>query len=141
MEQIETKTAKKLIGVISVYEDFMAVDLIIDENKKCCGAYVYDVINEKVEKDIFEGVITPDMLEAKVRFNEAERVELEEISRPLRKAEEELERAKKARKEKKDVTYTELKKLDKKVKEAIATKIQSSPKVIEAYLGVDSETH
>lgn len=34
---------------ISVYEDFMAVDLIIDENKKCCGAYVYDVLNKKVE--------------------------------------------------------------------------------------------
>jgi L-aspartate oxidase len=34
---------------ITVYEDFMSVDLILDDNKKCCGAYVYDVQNEKVE--------------------------------------------------------------------------------------------
>ncbi|MDD5021558.1 MAG: L-aspartate oxidase [Endomicrobiaceae bacterium] len=34
---------------ITVYEDFMAVDLILDENKKCCGAYVYDAKNQKVE--------------------------------------------------------------------------------------------
>lgn len=34
---------------ITVYEDFMAVDLILDENKKCCGAYVFDAKNEKVE--------------------------------------------------------------------------------------------
>ncbi|MBQ3942722.1 MAG: L-aspartate oxidase [Elusimicrobia bacterium] len=34
---------------VSIYEDHMAIDLIIDENKKCCGAYVYDVKNSKVE--------------------------------------------------------------------------------------------
>ncbi|MBQ1610016.1 MAG: FAD-binding protein, partial [Elusimicrobia bacterium] len=34
---------------VSIYEDHMAIDLIIDENKKCCGAYVYDVKSSKVE--------------------------------------------------------------------------------------------
>ena len=34
---------------VSIYEDHMAIDLIIDGNKKCCGAYVYDVKNSKVE--------------------------------------------------------------------------------------------
>ena len=34
---------------VSIYEDHMAIDLIVDENKRCCGAYVYDVRNAKVE--------------------------------------------------------------------------------------------
>ena len=34
---------------VNIYEYNMAIDLIIDENKKCCGAYVYDVKKSMVE--------------------------------------------------------------------------------------------
>lgn len=34
---------------INIYEEHMAVDLIIDENKNCCGAHIYDVKKSKVE--------------------------------------------------------------------------------------------
>ena len=33
---------------VTIYEDHMAIDLIVDENKKCCGAYVYDALKSEV---------------------------------------------------------------------------------------------
>lgn len=39
-------------GNIAIYENHMAIDLLIDETeeeKKCCGAYIYDVNEQKVE--------------------------------------------------------------------------------------------
>ena len=48
IEKVLVDNIKKANNV-NIYEDHMAIDLISDENKKCCGAYVYDVKNSTVE--------------------------------------------------------------------------------------------
>ena len=42
---------------VNIYEYNMAIDLIIDENKKCCGAYVYDVNKSIVETFLAKVVV------------------------------------------------------------------------------------
>lgn len=48
IEKVLVENIRKAKNV-NIYEDNMAIDLIIDENKKCCGAYVYDVNKSIVE--------------------------------------------------------------------------------------------
>lgn len=48
IEKVLVENIKKAENV-TIYEDHMAIDLILDESKKCCGAYVYDVTKFAVE--------------------------------------------------------------------------------------------
>ncbi len=50
-EEIETVLINnvKKADNINIYENHMAIDLIVDKDKKCCGAYVYDEKNSVVE--------------------------------------------------------------------------------------------
>lgn len=48
IEKVLVENIKKAENV-TIHEDHMAIDLILDESKKCCGAYVYDVTKSAVE--------------------------------------------------------------------------------------------
>jgi len=56
IENVLVENIKKAKN-INIYEDNMAIDLVLDENKKCCGAYVYDTNKSVVETFLAKVVV------------------------------------------------------------------------------------